>query len=226
MVWIKDSPENRSLAAAVERDAKAKAGVNFARRVCWYGGALGLGMIGAGGLLAGAGAGAKWAIEGYANYTGNQIVAQQAAEAAEKTLGAVLAQEHEYLAETTIKTQGTVTGEVSLKDGGMVGLKDGQQVGLKDNAEVALRKGGTVGLSPGQSIGLDASPARGALDPYAARGPMYEPPPVFDPPPQLRAIGTLPPPNWGTARRSAQAEAPPVCAPARRHAPLATFGNY
>jgi hypothetical protein len=238
-MWVKDTPENRSLAAAVERDAKGKAGVNFARRACWYGGALGLGMIGAGGLLAGAGIGAEKAMEGYAAFVRNQEIAERearttAAMLAEnrqqnrEDLQALLTQEHDdvraMLDATTIKSEVSVKGEVGLKDGGLVGLKPGQQVGLADGAEVALRKGGTVGLSPGESIGLDVRSTGedgphmpiGMEPPAQFRGTVQGAPrsPVFEPPAQLRTIGTGTAKGWGTPPRSPQFE-PLTCKGAR-----------
>ena len=74
-MWIKDTPENRSLAAIVERNAKASTGLNLAKRAFWHGGGFALRVagagLGAGVMLAGLGYGVNQAGEGYDRVVGN-----------------------------------------------------------------------------------------------------------------------------------------------------------
>ena len=220
-MWIKDTLENRSLAAVAARNANSATGLNLAQRACWHGGAFGLRMAGVGLLLAGLGSGMKQAGDGYDNVVGNakRLQEHEAFEARmaqeqeqrdrerDKTLAAILEKEHEFLAATTIHAEGTVTGSVTLADGALVGLKSGQLVGLADGQQVALAKGGTVALTPYPALRPDPNwwtmPAIGQDAPR---------PPLFEPPPQLRAISaTLP----DAPRRSAQTE-PLTCKGTRR----------
>jgi hypothetical protein len=156
-MWIKDTPENRSLAAIVERNAKASTGLNLAKRAFWHGGGFALRVagagLGAGVMLAGLGYGVNQAGEGYDRVVGNAKrlheqqdfqarmtqEQEQAEQKREKTFAALMSQEREEffgkLAATTI--HGTVTGNV--------GLLDGQHVTAS----------GTVALPPDTTIHLD-----------------------------------------------------------------------
>jgi hypothetical protein len=160
---FKDTPESRSLAAVIERNANSATGLNLAHRACWYGGAGGLCLLGVGGLLAGAGIGAQKAQEGYASIIGNQEIAERAAQTTAAMLRterdefhAMLANERgELLAKiAATKLQGTVTGEVSLRPA---------TVGLDPNStvRVAAQAPDTARPTP-QQIQVDARPASGA----------------------------------------------------------------
>ena len=155
----KDSPESRSLAAVIEREAKAATGLNLARRAFWHGGGFALRVagagLGAGVMLAGLGYGLNQAGSGYDRAIGNARRLQeqqefqarmaqeqeQAEEKREKTFAAMMSQEREefFAKLAATKLQGTVTGEVGLKDGGLVGLKTGQLVGVADGGQVTLK---------------------------------------------------------------------------------------
>jgi hypothetical protein len=220
----KDTPYARSLAAVIERDAKATTGVSLAKRAFWHGGGFGLRVggagLGAGLLLAGAGIGAQKAQEGYASMIGNREIAERAA----RTTAAMLANErdefHAMLGEllakfAATKLQGTVTGEVGLKDGGMVGLKSGQLVGVADGGQVTL-KGGAVALAPDLGAAIFAPPPpdstlrldQNRIQPAAGQGAPRSP--VFEPRPQLRAISAA---LSASPRRSAQTPDAPRPAP-------------
>jgi hypothetical protein len=202
---VKDTPENRALAAVAERSAKAATGLNLARRALLHGCGFGARMVGLAALLAGAGVFAQKAQEGYASIIGNQEIAERA----DRRTAALLAENREenredlraMLAAATIKTEVAVKGEVGLKDGGLVGLKSGQQVGLADGGQVSLAKGGMIGLSPDSTVRVEPYSTLRAIGQDAPRLAMLEPPAT------LRAIrNTAPAPP----RKSAQA-APLTC---------------
>jgi hypothetical protein len=159
---FKDTPENRSLVAVVERNANSATGLNLAHRACWYGGAGGLCLLGLGALLAGAGIGAQKAQEGYASIIGNQEIAERAAQTTAAMLRterdefhAMLANERgELLAKiAATKLQGTVTGEVSLRPA---------TVGLNPNSTVRAVGDDAPRPKPAQIIQADVRPASGA----------------------------------------------------------------
>jgi len=143
-MWIKDTPENRSLAAVVARNAKAAAALNLAKRAVWEGGGVCLRLVGLGVMFAGLGYGANLASEAYDRAIGAEerqreqdasqakmIEAQaQVERERQKNLAAILAQSRDdlraILAATTIHTEGTVTGEVGVKEGAQVGVKGGE----------------------------------------------------------------------------------------------------
>jgi len=197
----KDTPRSRSLAAVIERDAKAATGLNLARRAFWHGGGFGLRVggagLGAGLLLAGLGYGLGKAGEGYASIIGNREMAERAAQ----TTAAMMTQEREefraMLAATPLKVEVVAKladgSQVSLADGGLVGLKSGQLVGLADGQQVTL-KGGAVASAPDMRAAIFDPPPQAPdstlrLDQNRLQAGQGAPlPPVFEPRPQLRAI--------------------------------------
>jgi hypothetical protein len=225
----KDTPESRSLAAVVEREAKAATGLNLARRAFWHGGGFGLRVsgagLGAGLLLAGLGYGLGKAGEGYASIIGNREIAERAAQ----TTAAMMTQEREefraMLAATPLKVEVVAKladgSQVSLADGGLVGLKSGQLVGLADGQQVTL-KGGAVASAPDMraaifdpppqapdsTLRLDQDRIQPAASAKAAQGAPRSP--VFEPRPQLRAISL---PAGASAKAGAALPAAPRPAP-------------
>jgi hypothetical protein len=114
MFTEKDFDEFESAMAA---KARAEARHLSSEATLRRGGCVALVLLGAGGLILLSG-------EGISLATGGMYAAQES----EKTVAAILAQNREQnredlramLAATTIQTRGTVTGEVSVKDGGTV----------------------------------------------------------------------------------------------------------
>jgi hypothetical protein len=197
----KDTPEGRSLAAVIERDAKATTGLNLARRACWYGGAVALCLLGGGGLLAGAGIGAQKAQEGYASIIASRESAERAREIAERaaqTTAAMLANEreefHAMLAAT--KLQGTVTGSVTLANT-TLHLDPIPPVHVDVNATMraaALAPDMRAAIfdpppqAPNATLRLDQSRIQPAAEASAMAAQGAPRLPVVEPPPQLHTI--------------------------------------
>jgi hypothetical protein len=114
------NPDHATRAIIEAAKTKLKHAANLARgkSAFWY---LMGGGVGGGALLAGAGI----LCGGYSYIVGNEVIARQVAE----SVKAVLDKE-------VITTKGTVTGEVSIKDGGEVALAKGGQVSLDPNSQL------------------------------------------------------------------------------------------
>jgi hypothetical protein len=135
---IVKNPDHATRAIIEAAKTKLKHGANLARgkSAFWY---LMGGGVGGGALLAGAGI----LCGGYSYIVGNEVIARQVAEGVKAVLDTEV-----------ITTKGTVTGEVSIKDGGEVALKAPALVSFDPNSPL-LR----VSEQTGETAPDDAVPA-------------------------------------------------------------------